>query len=282
MHLHSAVLRHLSAAVPRSTEDAALAALALRRTKPALTPPLHSELATGAWTTGLPEAPPNAFHSALSLLVLRTLTAGAAEAAAERALSFLTDVHPAETHWLWKWKFRLVDRHVKFDPAKYGWPWIPGTVSWVAPTALTMLAFRAWHVEHPRLQSATAMLLDRACPDGGWNADNSVVFGVNLDPHPDFTAMALLALNTRIPSTADPIRKALDYVATRLTSSRSTYSLAWATMALAAHDDHRATKLRRHLEEVLVTSDLTRLPVRCLALAALALEEPTFTFQEFK
>ena len=242
---------------------------------------LLTRLAAGAWAAVPPEAPHTAFHTAFALLALRMAADQPANTATERGLHFLAHLQPAEKHWLWKWKFRLVDRRVKFDPGKYGWPWIPGTVSWVAPTALTMLAFRAWHVEHPRLQSATAMLLDRACPDGGWNAGNSVVFGVNLEPHPDFTAMALLALHTRIPSTADPIRKALDYLATRLTSSRSTYSLAWATMALAAHGDLRAQKVRRHLEEVLVTTDLARLPVRSLALAALALEDPTFTFQEF-
>ncbi len=37
------------------------------------------------------------------------------------------------------------------------------------------------------------MLLDRVCPGGGWNAGNGVVYGVALAPHPDDTAIALLA-----------------------------------------------------------------------------------------
>ena len=41
------------------------------------------------------------------------------------------------------------------------------------------------------------MLLDRACPDGGWNAGNGVVYGTALAPHPDDTAIALLALTDR-------------------------------------------------------------------------------------
>ena len=45
-----------------------------------------------------------------------------------------------ESNWFWKWKFRTADRHVRFDPDKYGWPWFPDTVSWVVPTAFAILA----------------------------------------------------------------------------------------------------------------------------------------------
>jgi hypothetical protein len=34
-----------------------------------------------------------------------------------------------EGNWLWKWKFRTTDHHVRFDPDKFGWPWFPDTVS---------------------------------------------------------------------------------------------------------------------------------------------------------
>jgi len=34
------------------------------------------------------------------------------------------------------------------------------------------------------------MLLDRACPEGGWNAGNAVVYGVPLRPHIDATSLA--------------------------------------------------------------------------------------------
>lgn len=77
------------------------------------------------------------------------------------------------------------------------------------------------------------MLLDRACPSGGWNAGNAIVFGVELDPHPDFTAMALLAL--RDPALKREVIGGLDYLARRITAVRSAYTLAWATMALHAH-----------------------------------------------
>jgi hypothetical protein len=39
-----------------------------------------------------------------------------------------------------KWKFRTADRHVHFDPDKYGWPWFPDTVSWVVSTSFAIVA----------------------------------------------------------------------------------------------------------------------------------------------
>ena len=42
--------------------------------------------------------------------------------------------------WLWRLKFRTIDTHVRFDPNKYGWGWVPGPVSWVIPTAVAVTA----------------------------------------------------------------------------------------------------------------------------------------------
>jgi hypothetical protein len=59
-----------------------------------------------------------------------------------RAVQWLIDSRGWESHWLWTWKFRTSDRHVRFDPDKFGWPWIPETVSWVVPTAYSILALK--------------------------------------------------------------------------------------------------------------------------------------------
>ena len=173
----------------------------------------------------------------------------------------------------------MFDRQVRFDPSKSGWPWVPDTVSWVAPTALSILAFRAWHRKSQRLSTAAAMLLDRACPQGGWNAGNSVVFGVSLDPHPDFTAMAVLALRDCGPAHEILQVRSLDYLGRRLEGSSSPYSLAWAVMALSACGHRGADHLRSQLERCAAARSDT-LPHRVLALAALALEDPPYTFQE--
>lgn len=152
-------------------------------------------------------------------------------------------------------------------------------MSWVAPTATAILALRAWRPGSLRIPAAEAMLLDRACPSGGWNAGNSVVYGVLLDPHPDFTAMALLALRESSKRSTSAVHRALDYLGSRLANCSSPYSLAWAVMALSAYDRGEASTLREQLTAVL-TRDFDRLPVATLALSTLALENPPFTFRE--
>ena len=123
------------------------------------------------------------------------------------------------------------------------------------------------------------MLLDRACPSGGWNAGNSVVFGVPLEPHPDFTAMALLALRNSWERDSSAVHRALEYLCRRLATCSSPYSLAWAVMALSAYDRGEASTLRERLTAVLEYG-FFGLPLGTLALSALALENPTFTFRE--
>jgi hypothetical protein len=73
-----------------------------------------------------------------------------------------------ESNWFWKWKFRTADRHVRFDPDKYDWPWFPDTVSWVVPTAFAILALKqlacsCGGLEHvaARINLGIQMLFDR-------------------------------------------------------------------------------------------------------------------------
>jgi hypothetical protein len=179
-----------------------------------------------------------------------------------------------EGNWLWKWKFRTSDRHVRFDPDKFGWPWVPDTVSWVVPTAFAILALNQLHcscggfeLASWRVDRGVEMLLDRVCPGGGWNAGNGVVYGTPLAPHPDDTAIALLALSNR---PQDPITQAalnyLERVAPKLTAP---WSLAWTILALAAHR-RPITSLRNAL---LAFPDLLHMEdTSTLALVSLALD----------
>lgn len=273
----SAILEDLSRRPLGGIEDAAISGLALRGVGTVDKTLLRAQSRTGSWAA-VAGGPPNTYLTALSLLALRHSHERSALQACARSLIWLQDCHPVESHWLWKWKFRLADRQVRFDPSKYGWPWVPGTVSWVAPTALSLLALRAHGVASDRILTAEAMLLDRACPAGGWNAGNSSVFGVNLDPHPDFTAMALLALANGPHAQSPIISSAAGYLSVRLETCQSAYSLAWGSMALAAFGDARAAKYRRRLERM---DAHDRWPTRTLGMVALALENPIFAFKEF-
>lgn len=274
MQLRDEILGRLG--TPTTVEDAALTLLALRRVgRPEAL--INAQHSSGAWPAIFHVGLPSVYHTALALLALREFDTSLAQGAADRAFRWLTSIQGREAHWLWQWKFRLFDRQVRFDPSKYGWPWIPDTVSWVAPTALSILAFRCWGRSSPRLKPAADMLLDRACAAGGWNAGNSMVFGVNLDPHPDFTAMAVLALYAVRPQGQSQVKTSLDYLAARLREATSPYSLAWGVVALSAYAHDGTHRLRNQLEEW-TRAKLNTLPNRVLALAALSLEDPPYTF----
>src|SRR5437899_3011396 len=135
----------------------------------------------GCWTTGL------------ATIALRFI--GSLSAPIEKSMRWLLNDKGREGHWLWKWKFRTADRAVQFNPDKYGWPWFPDTVSWVIPTAFSLIALkqsapccRTEPVVN-RIQLGTEMLRDRACAYGGWNAGNGIVFGSALTPHIDKNAI---------------------------------------------------------------------------------------------
>lgn len=271
------MLDRLRAVSSHGIEDVALSLLAMRDSGADPAVLLRAQHRSGAWCAIPATGIPSAFHTALALVAIQPLQCPAVRNAADRAFRWLSEVRGLESHWLWQWKFRLFDRQVRFDPAKSGWPWVPGTVSWVAPTALSILAFRAWHRESPRVGPAVDMLLDRACPQGGWNAGNSVVFGVELDPHPDFTAMALLALRHSIHANQAIVHRSQNCLFGRMGPSRSPYSLAWAVLALSAYAHEGSDAMRSQLETA-IASRIDALPSRILGVAALAMEQPVFRF----
>jgi hypothetical protein len=194
-----------------------------------------------------------------------------------RAINWLIEERCREANWLWRWKLRTVDNKVRFNPAKYGWGWVPGTVSWVIPTGFAIIALeQARHlpgVDTARLRDRVAlgreMLLDRACPCGGWNAGNGVVYGVALKPHIDATATGLLALRG---SVHEEVQKALGYLAAEAPKCPSPYSVAWAVLALALFRGTSVDRTLARLEALLPlaeqTSDVCTIAVCCLALDA--------------
>jgi hypothetical protein len=71
------------------------------------------------------------------------------------------------------------------------------------------------------------------CPGGGWNAGNSVAFGVSYTPYIDATAVALLALGRRVHEAA--ISESLSWFTARLPDCHSPYSLAWGILGLTPY-----------------------------------------------
>jgi hypothetical protein len=197
---------------------------------------LRSQNANGSWPAFSSDDEGGSGLTGLALYALNRCCAQ--EMVTNRAIQWLIESRGWESHWLWKWKFRTSDRHVRFDPDKFGWPWMPETVSWVVPTAYSILALKHSRgisqqaSRQLRIRHGVEMLYDRICPEGGWNAGNSVVYGFPLAPHPDATALALLSLLNEPPNQF--ITSSLDWLERRAETCFAPWSLAWTILALAA------------------------------------------------
>lgn len=176
----------------------------------------------------------------LTALALLTLNAfGTFDPVRSRAVTWLLGQKGREASWPRRWEFRMRNTRVRFDPSKFGWPWQSGTCSWVVPTALALLALKQsfpYHRAHSvalRIQRGVEMLIDRACPGGGWNAGNGVVYGQPMTSHIDATAIALLALQDE-PSN-EICTRSLEWLGSGVCVCRSPWSLAWSILALHAY-----------------------------------------------
>jgi hypothetical protein len=251
-------------------EPTCLALLALHRAGQGPEPLLDRQLRDGSWAAfdGDTES------SGLMGLALLTLNAfGVEDVQRRRAETWLIHARGRESVWPWRWKFRTLDTRVQFNPAKFGWPWQPATCSWVVPTAFAVLALKQ-SATFPRngklsdrVRQGIEMLLDRACPEGGWNAGNGVVCGHPMLPHMDATAIALLALQHESPAAITEL--SLRWLEERVCSCTSPWSLAWAILAFHVYD-HELNFLRDRLSRIAKASNV--FDNATLAVAALALD----------
>ena len=197
---------------------------------------LSTQNANGSWPAFSGDDGEGSGFTGLALFALNRC--GVRRIVGRRAVEWLLKTKGWESHWLWKWKFRTSDRHVRFDPDKFGWPWLPETASWVVPTAYSLLALKhardisQRELLNLRIRRGVEMLYDRICPKGGWNAGNGVVYGLPLAPHPDATALALLSLLTEPPN--DFITASLDWLERRAETCVAPWSLAWTILSLDA------------------------------------------------
>ncbi len=199
---------------------------------------LISQLSDGGWPAFLGDSE-GSWTTALALCTLNST--GDFTAAREKAFRWLYAERGREGHWFWRWKFKTSDRNVRFDPDKYGWPWVTGSASWVIPTAFSIIAIEQFTVcnrseeSEKRIHLGVEMLLDRACVDGGWNSGNSIVYGVPLRPHVEATAIALLALQGE--QRTEMIQKSLSWLRQNAASVDSVSSLAWCILSLFVYQE---------------------------------------------
>jgi len=199
---------------------------------------LKSQLSDGGWPAFLGDSE-GSWTTALALCTLNST--GDFTAAREKAFRWLYAERGREGHWFWRWKFKTSDRNVRFDPDKYGWPWVTGSASWVIPTAFSIIAIEQFTVcnrseeSEKRIHLGVEMLLDRECVDGGWNSGNSLVYGVPLRPHVEATAIALLALQDEHRNAM--IDKSLEWLKLSAASIDAVTSLAWCILSLFVYQE---------------------------------------------
>jgi len=253
-----------------------------------LKPLLAHRLSDGTWPSATDGAGVNVWATALAVNTLMIL--GADSVTSKVSVKALVQCRPLEASWLVRLKFRFSDRQVRFDPAKYGWPWVPDTVSWVVPTSMALITLErakrrglvgGAELEN-RLRLGAEMLLDRVCMGGGWNAGNAIVYGVPLRPHIDATAIALGAL--RLHYQHPVVRNSLTWLLGCI-QCRSAYSLAWLILAIDAYRDVGADVVpalaaaRDRLAD-LVLDPRSMADTSTIALAALALGAGENPFEE--
>lgn len=198
---------------------------------------VRAQNSNGSWPSFAGDDDQGSWATSLALIALRTRFNTAHSRV--KGAQWLLSTAGREAHWLWRWKFRFFDRHARFDPLKYGWPWNPDTNSWVVPTSFAILALKSLPCEcgitdySHRIALGISMLLDRACPGGGWNSGNGIVYGSSLTPHPDDTAVALLALKGEDSSPL--VGAGLDWLEKAAPTLPPSASLALSILALSVY-----------------------------------------------
>ena len=232
---------------------------------------LRTQNPNGSWPVVPGDDQEGGWVTSLAVIALRDLVP--AIPARLQGFHWLLNCSGKESNWFWKWKFRTADRHVRFDPDKYGWPWFPDTVSWVVPTSFAILALNQLPCScggleriPVRVDCGIRMLFDRACPGGGWNAGNGIVYGCPMAPHVDDTAIALLALSDQ--GQHPVVQSAVQYLESVAPTLAAPWSLAWSILALAAHRRPIASlhDSLSALSDLSSTEDTGTLALVCLAL----------------
>jgi hypothetical protein len=264
---------------PSDTESTALAALATGvvegadAARPACAWLAARQRSDGAWplSDAVADAPWATAPATAALAWLRSDPASVA-----RGLGWLASTEGAGPGLLQRIVTWLgASPPVELDYELVGWPWVPGTFSWVEPTSLALIAFKSAGDARPdaaraRIDEGERLLLDRACASGGWNYGNRSVLGVDLEPYPDTTALALLALQDR-PRDAVAIQSGLAALDRMLQSHDSGLALSLGVLCGRAYGGD-VTSLAERLERRFVQSAFLE-ETRPVALAVLAAAE---------
>lgn len=162
------------------------------------------------------------------------------------------------------------------DNSLQAWPWMPGTFSWVEPTAWCLLGlktnprFAASPQARARILEAERLLDNRCCDIGGWNYGNASALGQDLRPHVPPTALALLALQNRRDQRS--VAKSLAFLEHARLSEQSGLALGLTTLCLHVYGQQTIDVLEQLAAVSEQTNALGNLHAIAVALSALTLD----------
>jgi hypothetical protein len=232
---------------------------------------LRHQATDGSWSFQ-PDVPLGTWPTSLAALALGPRAEH--RDAVRAAVRHIVDQEARKLPWLTNVLYRFARERmsVELNPSLNGWPWAEGAFSWVEPTAYAVIALKRYgHLAGRRatgrLEEGERMILDRTCAGGGWNHGNYRVLGEDLEPYPDTTAIALLALQGagRLPEVEGGLR-VLDRLLDRHASGGTLALARLAQRAWSAAD----TGARRRLDTLSMAPDEFG-ETRGIALAILAL-----------
>jgi squalene cyclase len=159
------------------------------------------------------------------------------------ALDWVLGQTSQESSWLYRLKLRWLSQDDSHRAG--GWPWFPGTASWVSPTSTAILGLRRAQIyashEDSRQQAITRriedgkrFLMSHTCQDGGWNHGSEKALGYAADSYPETTGAALLALRG---APRERLTASIDRAKTLAVACSFSEGLSWLRMGLAAHGE---------------------------------------------
>lgn len=188
----------------------------------------------GGWSPG--QAVEQSTH-VTSLAILAFSGLAGYEDIAERGVGWLVQQGGAETSF-WARVARVAMGTQSGATEHTGWPWFPGAAAWVIPTSLSILALlkqkrgKYRREIEARVEDARSFLLNRRCPDHGWNHGGLFRAGETPSSYPETTGIALLAL----AGTATPeLAPSIDCGEQHAREPRSSEGDSWLRLGLSVH-----------------------------------------------
>ena len=170
---------------------------------------------------------------------------------------------------------------VQLNEDLVGWSWTPNSFSWVEPTSYFLLALKkirrhlAGKSIAERIQQGELMIYDRMCDNGGWNYGNSSVYGDQLWPYPDITAIALVALQDHQERKENQLSlRALGEMAKYTDSG---LALSWSAICLSLYGQDSAQLRQRLVQRFAKTKFLGE--TKAIALGVLAVADGARSFR---